>query len=426
MSSACLELLKRENVPALGCTEPMAAAYATVLAVQALGAPCTALRLEVSANIAKNAMGVGIPGSVRAGLPIACALAWVAGRPELGLEVLKEVTDADEETARRLLDEGRVQVLLADTDEPLFIRATGTGAGHTASALIRGHHTNLVRLERDGAALALPQAGSAPHADRQEAGPALSLREIWDFAVNGSADDLDFLREGILMNEQAAHAGLQGEYGLGVGRMLREQWLRAGARDPALYAAAMTAAAADTRMAGCSLPVMTVAGSGNQGIATILPPYTLCQLLGKDAQTALRAVALCQLVALYAKQYSGRLSALCGAANAAAPGIAAAAVYLYGGDFDAACRAVQNVVGDLAGLICDGAKGGCALKLATGVQTGLLCAQLALLGRGAGEQDGIVARDADQTLRDLGLLAQEGMRTADRVVLEIMLNKASS
>lgn len=427
MSSAYLELLKQENVPALGCTEPMAAAFASALSIQALGVPCEELHIEASANILKNAMGVGIPKSAQVGLSVACALAWAGGKPEYGLEVLRDVSEDDRRRALSFLQEDKVTVTLADTDELLYIRASCCGRGHSASAVIQNNHTNVTLLERDGIALSTSFFSSQPGLDTcLSEKPVFSLKEIWAFATCASKEDLSFLQQGIHMNEQIAYIGMQGEYGLGTGRILREQWLHGGAQDAGLYAASLAAAAADARMSGCDLPVMSVAGSGNQGIATILPPYALSQLLGKDSTTTLRAIALCQLVALQAKQYSGRLSALCGAANAAALGIAAAAVYLYGGDYPAACCAIRSVAGDLSGLICDGAKSSCALKLATSIQTALLCAHMALRGVGVAGTDGIVDDNPDQTLVNLGILAQKGMKITDQVILEIMLSKSAS
>lgn len=427
MSTAYLELLRQENIPALGCTEPMAAAFASALSIQALGVPCEKLHIEASANILKNAMGVGIPKSTRVGLPVACALAWAGGKPEYGLEVLRDVSEADRKRAVSFLQAGKIAISLADTDEMLYIRASSYGNGHSASAVIQTSHTNVTLLERDG----IPLSASFDRFQTEQnscvsQAPVFSLKEIWTFATHAHKDDLAFLQKGIYMNEQVAYIGIREKYGLGTGRILREQWLHGGAQDAGLYAASLTAAAADARMSGCDLPVMTVAGSGNQGIATILPPYALGQLLGKDRTTTLRAIALCQLIALQAKHYSGRLSALCGAANAAALGIAAAAVYLYGGDYPAACLAMRNVAGDLSGLICDGAKSSCALKLATSVQTALLCAQMALQGSGVTGTDGIVDNNPDQTLANLGILAQKGMKIADQVILEIMLDKSSS
>lgn len=413
-------LLRQENVPALGCTEPMAVAYVSALAVETLGVECETLTLQVSANVLKNALGVGIPGSTLVGAQIAAALAWVAGKSRYGLEVLRDVTPKDELQARRLLDAERVHVCLAETERILYIRAIAQGCGSSATAAVSDRHTNVTELTRNGVLLPVQGRMAVKPVSEQD---ALTLAGIWNYIHRVPARELEFLQEGIDMNRRIAEEGLKKPYGLQVGRRLYARWQQMNHADPALYAAALAAAASDARMAGCQMPVMTVTGSGNQGAATILPVVALAECIQTSREQTLRAVALCQLVAIHAKQYMGRLSALCGAANAAAIGTACAAVYLLGGNLDTACNAVQNVVGDVAGLICDGAKSGCALKIATGVQAAMLSAMLALEGSAVGGRDGIVAENAEDTLKNLGCLGREGMQKADQIILQTMLDK---
>lgn len=417
-----IDLLVRENVPSLGCTEPMAIAYASALAVELLGGGCDTLTLYVSPNILKNAMGVGIPGSTLVGGQIAAALAWVAGNPAYGLEVLRDVTPKDEQKARRLLEKGLVRINLADTDKKLYIRAVAAGGGNEGSVVICGQHTHVAERRKNGVLVSSAESESETETPDL---PALTLEQIWNFIHDVPARDLEFLQAGIDMNLRAAEEGLRNPYGLQLGRRLLDRQKSAGGSDPFLAAAALAAAAADARMAGCRLPVMTVTGSGNQGIATILPAAVLARRRGADQDRTLRAVALCQLVAIEAKQYTGRLSALCGAVNAAAAGVACAAVYLYGGSLGDACRAVQNVAGNVAGLICDGAKSSCSLKIVTGVLAAMQAAMLALHGSAVGGQDGIVSPCAEDTLKNLGRLANQGMQTTDQVILQIMLEKQS-
>ena len=417
-----IDLLVRENVPSLGCTEPMAIAYASALAVELLGGGCDTLTLYVSPNILKNAMGVGIPGSTLVGGQIAAALAWVAGNPAYGLEVLRDVTPKDEQKARRLLEKGLVRINLADTDKKLYIRAVAAGGGNEGSVVICGQHTHVAERRKNGVLVSSAESESETETPDL---PALTLEQIWNFIHDVPARDLEFLQAGIGMNLRAAEEGLRNPYGLQLGRRLLDRQKSAGGSDPFLAAAALAAAAADARMAGCRLPVMTVTGSGNQGIATILPAAVLARRRGADQARTLRAVALCQLVAIEAKQYTGRLSALCGAVNAAAAGVACAAVYLYGGSLGDACRAVQNVAGNVAGLICDGAKSSCSLKIVTGVLAAMQAAMLALHGSAVGGQDGIVSPCAEDTLKNLGRLANQGMQTTDQVILQIMLEKQS-
>lgn len=417
-----IDLLVRENVPSLGCTEPMAIAYASALAVELLGGGCDTLTLYVSPNILKNAMGVSIPGSTLVGGQIAAALAWVAGNPAYGLEVLRDVTPKDEQKARRLLEKGLVRINLADTDKKLYIRAVAAGGGNEGSVVICGQHTHVAERRKNGVLVSSAESESETETPDL---PALTLEQIWNFIHDVPARDLEFLQAGIDMNLRAAEEGLRNPYGLQLGRRLLDRQKSAGGSDPFLAAAALAAAAADARMAGCRLPVMTVTGSGNQGIATILPAAVLARRRGADQARTLRAVALCQLVAIEAKQYTGRLSALCGAVNAAAAGVACAAVYLYGGSLGDACRAVQNVAGNVAGLICDGAKSSCSLKIVTGVLAAMQAAMLALHGSAVGGQDGIVSPCAEDTLKNLGRLANQGMQTTDQVILQIMLEKQS-
>lgn len=414
------ELLMRENVPSLGCTEPMAIAYASALAVELLDGRCDTLTLYVSPNILKNAMGVGIPGSTLIGGQIAAALAWVAGNPAYGLEVLRDVTPEDEKKARRLLEKGLVQIKLADTDKKLYIRAVAADSENEGSVVICDQHTHIAERWKNGVLVSSEESESETECQDR---PMLTLEQIWSFIQDVPTQELEFLQAGIDMNLLVAEEGFRKPYGLQLGRLLLERQKNTGCTAPFFSSAALAAAAADARMAGCQLPVMTVTGSGNQGIATILPVVALARHRNADQAHTLRAVALCQLVAIEVKQYTGRLSALCGAANAAAVGVACAAVYLYGGSLRDACHAVQNVVGNVAGLICDGAKSSCSLKIATGIQAAIQAAMLALNGIHVSGQDGIVSPCVEDTLKNLGRLGNQGMQITDQVILQIMLEK---
>ena len=420
-TSVYCETLRRENVPALGCTEPMAVAYASALAVQALGEEAETLTLHVSGNILKNAMGVGLPGSSQVGLRAAAALAWAGGDPGYGLEVLRDIEDIHRRRAEEILRAGQVKVLLAPTSEKLYIRAVCKGKRQETSVTIQKQHTNVTEILKNGKPQPLCGTGEEEHRDLPE--PSLNLQDAWAYSTEAPVSELLFLQAGIEMNWRIAQEGLKNDYGQRTGKLLYAQWKEGGGKDSTLYAAALTAAASDARMAGCCMPVMSVVGSGNQGIATILPPAALGRCLKIDKERVLRAVALCQLTAIHAKQYSGRLSALCGAANAAAAGIACAVVYLRGGTLQQAKNAVQNIAGDVAGMICDGAKSSCALKIATSVQAAFLCAELALAGNAVGKLDGIVAKEAEHTLQNLGRLAVEGMEITDQVILQMMIEK---
>lgn len=423
MEHPYLLILQRENVPALGCTEPAAAALAVAKAREVLGRPVEALRLLVSGNVLKNAMGVGIPGTQQCGLKTAVALALAGGRSCDGLEVLQGVTDRQKREARQFLQTDLIHIELDPRPEPLYIRAECTGGGDSAAVVILREHDRFHRVERNGIVVLEPQCSDG-NPDRGPESDALELSEIWRFIHRVSGEALAFLWRGAEMNRAVAQEGLRRRYGLGVGRRLYAK--AASSQDPAALAIAQTVSAADARMAGCPLPVMSTAGSGNQGIATILPVAFFAEQLGKGRDSALRAVALSQLVTLYAKQYTGRLSCLCGAANAAAMGTACAAVYLLGGGFDAAERAIQNMAADTAGIICDGAKSGCALKLATGLQSAFLAADLAISGICVSASEGIVHQEVGQTIRNIGKLCREGMDSTDSVILQMMLEKQAA
>lgn len=423
MEHPYLLILRRENVPALGCTEPAAAALAVAKAREVLGRSVETLRLWASGNVLKNAMGVGIPGTRQYGLRTAAALALAGGRSRDGLEVLRDVTDGQRAAAQRLLCSGVIQIELDPRPEPLYIRAECYGGGESAAAVILREHSRFHRVERNGASILEPRSSG----EETDCGPecgALELPEIWRFIQSVPAGALAFLERGIEMNRAVAEEGLRHRYGLGVGRALYAK--AAKSQDPAALSTARAAAAADARMAGCPLPVMSTAGSGNQGIATILPVVFYAEQLGAETDRVLHAVALSQLVTLYAKQYTGRLSCLCAAANAAAMGTACAVVYLRGGGVDAAERAIQNVAADTAGIICDGAKSGCALKLATGLRSAFLAADLAMDGICASGFEGIVHQDAGETIRGIGRLCKEGMCSADPVILRMMLENQAA
>ena len=406
----------------MGCTEPAAAALAVAKAREVLGRPVEGLRLQVSGNVLKNAMGVGIPGTQQQGLKVAAALALAGGKASDGLEVLNGTTDEQRAEAERLLRTDVIQIELASRPETLYIRAECTGGGGSAAAVILHEHSHFHSIERNGAIVWEAQDPSQEADDGPGYG-TLELAGIWEFVQNVPCGQLAFLRRGVEMNLAIAQEGLRRRYGLGLGRRLYADAVQA--QDAAALAVAQTVAAADARMAGCAMPVMSTAGSGNQGIATILPAVLFARQLGADEDRTLRAVALSQLVTLHSKQYTGRLSCLCGAANAAAMGTACAAVYLQGGGRDAVERAVRNMAADTAGVICDGAKPGCALKLATGLQAAFRAAALAVDGICVSGFEGIVHQDAGQTIRNIGRLCTEGMDPTDPVILQMMLAKQS-
>lgn len=419
--SQLLDLIRDQIRPAVGCTEPAAAAYAAALAVRALGGPAETLTVTVSANILKNAMGVGIPGTDMVGLPIAVALGAITGDADAALAVLHQVTDEDVVRARAMVDNHQVQVVLGDVAQKLYIDVLASGAGHTGRAVIEGTHTYVSLIEHDGQREVQShcqqetKTGSAPE--------GLSLREIDAFIHEAPAQELEFLQECIDMNTAVAQEGLRQSYGIALGRSLKERLDTRLSASEEEWATAMTCAAADARMGGCMLPVMSCCGSGNQGLTATLPIITVCRLRGVSRETLLRTLAYSLLVTIHVKQHLGRLSALCACSVGASIGTSCALTYLDGGDFLRICHCIDNVVADVSGVICDGAKAGCSLKIATGIASAFRASMLAMKDHGATRLDGIVGADAEASVDNLANLCNTGMLATDRVILNMLVCK---
>ena len=415
-----LNAMRSEIRPALGCTEPVAVALAVAKARETLGCMPEQLTLRVSANILKNAMGVGIPGTGMVGLEVASALSCIAGRSAYGLEVLSAATQDDCEKAAVFAKAGIIRVETKDTEKKLYIEAELTAGGHTALCIIEDAHTQITHVQLDDEII---------HSINVEACPPvldsvfdLTVAGIWEFITTVDVEKLEFLKEVVAVNSGVAKEGLKHDYGMRVGRVLMDQ---KSARAISLtdYVCAFTAAAADARMAGCTLSVMSTCGSGNQGITASLPVAAAAEWLDEDEDKMLRAEALSQLITIHIKKYIGKLSPLCGCAIAASIGSSCGITYLLGGDLRAIVCAIQNMIADISGLICDGAKPGCALKIASSVASAMQCARLALAGVSAGNLDGIVTENVEKSIRNLGNLGNAGMEETDRVILDMMISK---
>lgn len=415
-----IDILRSEIRPALGCTEPIAAALAVARAKEALGMMPEKVELLVSTNIFKNAMGVGIPGTGMVGLEIASALSCVAGHSSYGLEVLSGASNADCEAAKKLVEKGVCTVALKDTDKKLYIEAILYADGHNAVCIIEDQHTNITLVKKDGQ---VQESRVSEHSRPvTQSHHGLDISGIYDFATSVELGEIEFLLDAVNMNDAVANEGLNKSYGMRVGRVLKN-----GRSMEHLslseYVCAYTAAAADARMAGCTLPVMSTAGSGNQGITASLPVAAAARKLGIDNEQMLRAQALSQLITIHIKEYIGPLSPLCGCAIASAIGSSCGVTYMMGGGLDNICYAIKNMIADISGLICDGAKSGCALKIASSVSSAMQCAQLALAGVGASRLDGIITADVEKTIENLGSLGSRGMETTDKVILGMMIDK---
>ena len=414
LTQSYLTLLREETLPAIGCTEPVAVALCAAEASACLLKEPYRLNLEVSPYILKNGMHVGIPGTAGlTGLDLACALGSLLPHPEKQMTILGDVSDEKLSKAKAIVQSGSVSVRSADTPYKVWVDVRIDAAdGHWARAVIQGTHTHVLLVEKDGQPLRTDRCQESESRDM----PAITLESVYAFATTVSQADLEFLDEIIRVNTRIACEGLARDYGLCVGRHL------ANSPDTAQQVIAVTAAAADARMSGCQLPVMTNMGSGNQGITASLPVIETAHLLGASHEQLLRALAISELVAMEVKTHIGRLSALCGCSIAAAIGAASAMVFLRGGNFEQIAYAVNMMVGDVTGIICDGAKPGCALKIATAVSAAQRAAVLALSLEHTVQPYGIVSSDVEATIQNLGTLGRDGMGNANDVVLRMMLD----
>ena len=419
---AIISLIKREVVPAIGCTEPMAVALCTARARELLGGLPERIEVLLSANILKNAMGVGIPGTGMIGLPIAVALGAQIGRSECGLEVLRDVTPEAVGRGARYIDEKRVCISLKeDIAEKLYIEVEASAGERRAVAVIAGGHTAFVYLERDGEVLLDKRTASVAE---EEAGEVpLTLRRVWDFAMTAPLDELRFILETRRVNKAAAERAFAGEFGHCVGRTLRCERERRVMGD-SIFSRILsyTSAACDARMAGAMIPVMSNSGSGNQGIAATLPVVVYADETAADEEHTIRALVLSHLTVIYIKQSLGRLSALCGCV-VAATGSSCGITYLMGGAYEQVAAAVKNMIANLTGMICDGAKPSCSMKLTSGVSTAVLSAMMAMDGHCVTPVEGIIEEDVDKCIRNLTAIGRDGMNETDRLVLGIMTHK---
>ena len=439
-----LNLLHREVKPALGCTEPIAVALAVAKATEIIEENCCSrcpkgwrlsadlhIDVAVSGNILKNGMGVGIPGTGMVGLPIAAALGAVCGDSSRNLEVLAGLTPEAVERARALVAAKRVAISVASTDRLLYVKATVSVGGVTSAsaevdphayAIIEDDHDRIVETSFADRILMSSESGAAASEHSPAQGDGLTVREILDFAERTPFGDIAFILDDRTLNLALAREGLRGDYGLRVGKTIRENQQEVFGDDFLSYAMGMTAAASDARMAGSTLPAMSNSGSGNQGITVSMPVIAYAIKYGVDDERLARALILSNLVAIHIKHYLGRLSALCGCV-VASTGSACGIVWLQGGGYEEVCAAIKNMAGNITGMVCDGAKVGCAMKVASGVSCAVQSAVLALRGTCIPSTDGIIDDDIEKTIRNVGAIGSAGMKGADRMILDIMLCK---
>ncbi len=418
-----IALINREVVPAIGCTEPMAVALCTARVAEELGVLPEKIEVRLSANILKNAMGVGIPGTGMIGLPIAVALGALVGKSAYQLEVLRDVTPEAVEQGRRYIDERRISIVLKENiTEKLYIEVEASAAGHRAVAIISGGHTDFVYVERDGAVSLDRRVASVAQAE-ESGDVVLSLAKVWEFATTAPIEELGFILESRRLNKAAAEAAFAGEFGHCVGRTLRGD-RKCNLLGDSIFSKILsyTSAACDARMAGAMIPVMSNSGSGNQGITATLPVVVYAEQTEATEEQTIRALVLSHLTVIYIKQSLGRLSALCGCV-VAATGSSCGITYLMGGGYGEIVSAVKNMIANLTGMICDGAKPSCSMKLMSGVSTAFLSAMMAMEGHCVTSVEGIIDEDVDRSIRNLTSIGRDGMNETDRMVLDIMTHK---
>ncbi len=428
------DILKLEVSPALGCTEPVAIALGAAVAAALLpGQTVDRLDVWVDPNIYKNGIAVSIPGTDGlCGLDTAAALGAVGGDPQLKLEVLAPIDAVAVETACKLLDAGRVNIHLLPDKKGIYVRTLLKAGNQSAESVIEGMHDNLVYLalngkEQKASHLQSHTAGETPKVPIQELETwltGLRLPQLIALVDELDEEDFAFLKEGVHFNTQLAEHGLKFGSGMGVGktleRLVRQRLIN---RDMIADARIMTSSAADARMGGVKLPAMSSAGSGNHGLTAILPIVAVKKYLEVDTKTFLEAIALSHIVTAYVKAHTGRLTAICGCSVAAGAGATSGINYLLGGDANHLAGAIKNLAEDLAGIICDGAKAGCALKLATAAGTAVQAALFSLQGVNVSGTDGIIHGSPEKTMKNIGILTTEGMIETDRTILKIMLDK---
>ena len=417
-----IDLIHQEVVPAIGCTEPIAVALCVAKATETLGTKPEKINVLLSANILKNAMGVGIPGTGMIGLPIAIALGALIGKSEYQLEVLKDSTPDVVEEGKRFIEEKRIHISLKENiEEKLYIEVCCEVGDDKATAVIAGGHTTFIYIERNGEVLFQKQHTAS--CEKEEECLELTLRKVYDFALNTPLDENSFILETARLNKAAAERSFEGNYGHGLGKMLRGTYEHKVMGDSVFsHILSYTSGACDARMAGAMIPVMSNSGSGNQGISATLPVLVFAEENDKSEEELIRALMLSHLTVIYIKQSLGRLSALCGCV-VAATGSSCGITWLMGGTYDQVAYAVQNMIANLTGMICDGAKPSCALKVTTGVSTAVLSAIMAMENRCVTSVEGIIDEDVDQSIRNLTKIGSKGMNETDKLVLEIMTGK---
>lgn len=416
-----LAIIQRDVAPALGCTEPISLALAAAIAKSHLSSPLTAIQAKVSPNLMKNGMGVTVPGTGMVGLPIAASIGAIAGDPHAGLEVLKKIQPADVQMAKDFL--AKVSVDIANVDVPLYSEAILLGERDWVKVCIQDSHTNVVCVEKNGEVLFEQPIQAVDIPDEYAFFESLSAQQLYDFAMQAPLEQLEFIAQAAQLNSALSQEGLAKEYGLHIGRTLRNQIERGLMSDDLLSKIVIeTTAASDARMGGALLPAMSNSGSGNQGIAATMPAVVMARFINATDEQLIRALFLSHTIAIYIHSKLPKLSALC-AVTTAAMGSAAGMAYLLGGDFKAVSQAICSMIGDISGVLCDGAANSCAMKVSTGVSSAYKAVLMALENSRVTGHEGIVEHSVDKSINNLCAIASKSMVYMDRQIIEIMSSK---
>lgn len=422
MRELYLKTLKKEVVPSEGCTEPIAIAYAASIAAEHLKGEIKEVNIYLSKNVIKNALGVGIPGTGGVGIEIAAALGISIQKSYKKLTILSNFTEDELKKAKEIVDKNIINIKQKNTNKALYIEVELLSETSKAKVIIEDTHTNVTLIECDNEIIM--DNNSEVSEDLEEDYKLFKIADIYNFAKEADFDDIKFILESAKMNEKVSEEGLKGDYGLQVGsKIIQKGNFNLFSNDASNKIIAASAAASDARMDGCAMPIMTTAGSGNQGIACSIPVAQTARLLDKSEEELARALVLSNLVTIRIKKHMGRLSPLCGAGIAGATGASCGITYLLGGNLENINYCINNMISDLSGMICDGAKETCALKIATGTNAAIQCANLAINGISATANDGIVAKDVEETIESIETLIQNGFKNVDDTILNIMLEK---
>lgn len=417
-----IDLIKREVIPAIGCTEPIAVALCVARAVEVLGAIPERIELKLSASILKNAMGVGIPGTGMVGLPIAIALGALIGRSESQLEVLKGVTPEDVERGKKFIDEGHINISIKnDISEKLYIEACCQKENDSAVAIISGSHTSFIYLAKNDEVIL--DKGVESKGTNNGCSLGLNMQTVYDFATTTPIEDLEFILESGRVNKNIAEESFKGSFGHCLGKTIRKGAdCKILGQNTFVRILSYTSAACDARMSGAMIPVISNSGSGNQGLTVTIPVVIFAEDNHNTEEELARALILSHLTAIYIKQSLGRLSALCGCI-VAATGSSCGITFLMGGGYNEITSAVKNMVANLTGMICDGAKPSCSLKLTSGISAAIFSAMMAIDGHSVTSMEGIIDDDVDQCIQNLTQIASQGMLQTDKIILNIMSHK---